>query len=99
MKKKNTSNFKPARAFIIGLFLFIGIVFINLLNNDNLTEIGEMQDRIDLMDDRIVELGQENEQLRTKIISIAKDDHLIEKIAREELGLVKSGEIVYKMYD
>ena len=99
MKKKKPSNFKPVRAFVIGLFLFIGIVSINLLNNENLSEIGEMQERIEVMDDRIAELGKENEQLRTKIISIGKDDHLIEKVAREELGLIKSGEIVYKMYD
>jgi len=98
-KKKKPSTFKPARAFVIGLFLFVGVVFINLLNNENLGEISEMQQRIDVMDDRIAELGRENEQLRTKIISIGKDDHLIEKVAREELGLVKSGEIVYKMYD
>ena len=42
-------------------------------------------------------LQQSNEQLRTRIWRLQSDDRYIEKQARERLGLVKKGEIVYRV--
>jgi cell division protein FtsB len=41
-------------------------------------------------------LQQENEALRTKIHRLRHDDLYLEKVAREELGLARPGEIVYR---
>jgi len=40
-------------------------------------------------------LEQENESLKEYSYLLKNDVHYIEKIAREELGLLKSGEVVY----
>ena len=40
-------------------------------------------------------LEQENESLKEYSYLLKNDTHYIEKIAREELGLLKSGEVVY----
>jgi len=41
-------------------------------------------------------LHKENESLRERIDQIRHDDAYLEKIAREELGLVRPGEIIYR---
>ncbi len=41
-------------------------------------------------------LARENQQIRAKIAAI-EDLNQVEKIAREELGLVKPGELVYEL--
>ncbi|MEK7335658.1 MAG: septum formation initiator family protein [Candidatus Binatota bacterium] len=41
-------------------------------------------------------LQKENELLRERIYRLRHDDLYLEKIAREDLGLVRPGEIVYR---
>jgi len=41
-------------------------------------------------------LQKENETLRERIYRIRHDDRYLEKIAREELGRVRPGEIIYR---
>lgn len=41
-------------------------------------------------------LQKHNEVLREKIYRLRKDDRYLEKVAREELGLAKDGEIIYR---
>lgn len=41
-------------------------------------------------------LQKENEALRERASRILHDDLYLEKIAREELGLIKQGEMVYR---
>lgn len=42
---------------------------------------------------RIEQLKKENQEIKTEIRALKKDPAAIEKIAREELGLVREGEI------
>jgi cell division protein FtsB len=43
------------------------------------------------------QLQQRNEQLRQHVHRLQSDDLLLEKLARERLGMVKKGEIVYRL--
>ncbi len=43
------------------------------------------------------DLQQQNEQLRQRIQRLRSDDHYLEQLARERLGLVKPGEIMYRV--
>jgi len=45
------------------------------------------------------ELVIKNEELRRKINFIKKDKQYVEKIIREELGMIKKGEKVYRFND
>ena len=47
------------------------------------------------LEQRSQALQRENELLREKIYRITKDDRYLEKIAREDLGLAKKGEIIF----
>jgi len=42
-------------------------------------------------------LGQQNERLRQRIQRLQSDDRYIEQLAREHLGLVKKGEVIYRV--
>jgi len=42
-------------------------------------------------------LQQNNEQLRHRIAQLQTDDRYIERVARDRLGLVRPGEIVYRL--
>jgi cell division protein FtsB len=48
------------------------------------------------LDDRNFVLQRENEVLRERIYRLRHDDLYLEKSAREELGLARPGEIVYR---
>jgi len=43
------------------------------------------------------DLEQRNEQLREQIQRLQSDDRYIEKVAREHLGLVKKGDLIYRV--
>ena len=43
------------------------------------------------------DLQQQNEHLRERIRRLQSDDHYIEKLARERLGLIRKGEIMYRV--
>lgn len=42
-------------------------------------------------------LQQRNDQLRRRIGRLESDDRYIERLARERLGLVKRGEVIYRV--
>jgi cell division protein FtsB len=48
------------------------------------------------LEDKNYLLQRENEALRERVSRIRHDDLYLEKIAREELGLVRPGEMVYR---
>ena len=47
------------------------------------------------LEERSQALQRDNELLREKIYRLRKDDRYLEKVAREEHGLAKDGEIIY----
>ena len=48
------------------------------------------------LDEQNYRLQKENESLRRRVQRLRTDDHYLEKVAREELNLVRPGEIVYR---
>ncbi|MGB7291261.1 MAG: septum formation initiator family protein [Thermodesulfobacteriota bacterium] len=48
---------------------------------------------------RIVKLKKENEELRKQITVLNTEIPIIEKIAREELGMIKNSEKIYKFQE
>lgn len=48
------------------------------------------------LDEQNYRLQKENEALRQRITRLRNDDFSLEKIAREELNLVRPGEVIYR---
>ena len=48
------------------------------------------------IDEQNYRLQKENEALRQRVSRIRNDNHYLEKLAREELNLVRPGEVIYR---
>ncbi len=67
-----------------------------LLGRDGLLAVLVNRGRVERLRDDIASLQGENLRLRREIRSLRSDLTSIERIAREDLGLVKPGETVYE---
>ena len=78
-------------AIFLLIFFFTYLFFSEYLN---LRKVGQRLARIEEENKRLI---QENKRLEEEIKALEGDPVYIEKIAREELGMVKKGEIVYEI--
>lgn len=66
------------------------------LGQDGYLAVIANKGRVAKLEKEISEIEAKNRELRTEIRSLRSDDRMIERIAREDLGLVKKGETVYE---
>ncbi len=92
MEKKGKYPFKVVLIAILLLIFFLAYLFLS--GYLNLRKVGQRLARIEEENERLV---QENKRLEEEIKALEGDPFYIEKIAREELGMVKKGEIVYEI--
>lgn len=76
------------------ILIFLALVFI--AGHDGFIRIFSFYRKLTILKTHITELKNENNKLENEINKLLKDKEYIEGIAREELGLIKQGEIVYK---
>ena len=60
-------------------------------------ELRKFNRRIAKLDEEIKSLEETNRDLRQEIEALKSDPFYIEKVVRESLGLIKPGEIIYKI--
>ena len=96
-RKKRTASIKK----YVGLVLLAGVVlvlvYVFLFGDYGVYRIWKQRQEIAQLERRIEELRLQKEELDRQIHFLKSDPQYIEKIAREEYGLVKEGEILYKM--
>ncbi|MCK4648860.1 septum formation initiator family protein [bacterium] len=86
---------RPPRIIWIAIFLLIFFfTYLFFSGYLDLRKVGQRLARIEEENKRLV---QENKRLEEEIKALEGDPFYIEKIAREELGMVKKGEIVYEI--
>ncbi len=85
---------KSVLVVILSTFILIWFGFVD--SYSLLTRIGLNNQKADLKE-KIEKLNASTEDLKTKIDHLHQDAQLLEKIAREEYGMRKPGETVYKV--
>ena len=93
---------RPANVTLKAVVLLasvLSVVFaISFLFSDRgLHELQHARTRVSALREDIGRLQAENQRLRAEIESVKKSSYAIERIAREDLGLSRKGEIVYMM--
>jgi len=94
-RTKSSPSFRQKAAWVLFLFLIISVIFVCLAGDRGVLELYRRKLIYQHLDAEINKLLQGNDQLKEEIRLLREDPFTIEKIAREELGLVKPGEIVY----
>ena len=91
---------RRAQALLLAAILFAGLVGTTAWYKENgLADIFELNDAIEGLDAKIASVEQENRELRVERVALVKSDAHIGGIAREDLGLVKPDEVVYKFVE
>lgn len=82
------------------LYGFCGLLIIlslfTIFGDRGIFHLWRLRGEKEKLDERNFLLLGENETLRERIRRLRHDDFYLEKIAREELGLARPGEIVYR---
>jgi len=78
---------------VFGLLTF-AVLLLAVFNDKGLLEVHAQAKKLSAIETDIGKLDAENKQLTSDIQSLRSDPSTIEKFAREELKLVKPGEIV-----
>jgi cell division protein FtsB len=83
----------------IGRYLIFFLLLMTLLitfGNRGFVDNYLMSKRLAQLKSQTAEITMENNELRQKIILLRNDISYIEMIARNELGMVRKGDIVYR---
>lgn len=77
------------------LFIFAALIFVIFL--PGYTKLQDLKQRNLEFQEKIKQLKQENLVLEKRIKRLQKDPTSLEKVAREKMGIVRKGEVVYKI--
>ena len=80
----------------VGVFglLTIAMLWLAVFNDKGALQVRAQAARLTAIESDILKLDAENKQLTSEIQALRSDPTTIEKVAREELKLVKPGEVV-----
>jgi cell division protein FtsB len=78
---------------VLTIVFFISFVF----SDRGLPELQHSRKRVTELKTDIARLESENARLRAEIDSVKKSTYAVERIAREDLGMSKKGELVYML--
>jgi len=96
-RKKNNKRFNIP--FILTLCFFLSLIYVSIFGSQGIMKVFQMNNRVDAMKKEIQLLEKENNRMRKEIHQLKTDPYYIEKLAREELGLVKPKEKIYEFVD
>ncbi len=85
------------KSFLILLLAGFVVAWFTFIDSYSLKTRWDLYSQKQELKERTSELHERSEELKTKIDNLDKDPALLEKIAREEYGMRKAGETVYKV--
>ncbi len=83
---------------ILGLALFALLVH-DVFGPHGFIAMRRTQKEIDQIREQIVKINSDNKSLTDQVNSLKSDPQSIERIAREEMGLARPGEMIFKLPD
>ena len=82
-------------AVILVAILILGGIASLFVTGRATSELQQSRKRVESLNAEIRQLEKENTRLRAEIDSVKKSTYAVERIAREELGMSKHGEVIY----
>ena len=82
-------------AILASIIVLVGLLVGSLFGDRGLLQLVSQRERADALAKEIEQLKADNSRLAGDIGALRRDPAVIERIAREELGLVRPGETVF----
>jgi len=76
--------------------LILAVAVVTVIGERGALHLWRLRGEKSQLDEQNYRLQKENEALRQRIVRIRHDDQYLEKLAREELNLVRPGDVVYR---
>ncbi len=95
-RDKNPSFFRRNLRTILGLAI-LALTIHDIFGSHGFIAMRNTQQVIKQYSAEIQKLDKENQALADEVTSLNTDPRLIEKIAREDMGLAKPGEYIFKL--
>lgn len=90
---------KPKAFLGLSIIFFLVVSATAYYKENGLDDVSKLHSEIASIKKEIQEYNFENNRMRLELVSLNTSDDLVEAIAREQLGLVKPGEVVYEFID
>jgi cell division protein FtsB len=81
--------------YVLGFFLLL-LCVLTAVGDRGVLHLWRLRGEKAKLDEENYRLQRENETLRQRISKLRNDNSYLEKLAREELNLVRPGEIIYR---
>jgi cell division protein FtsB len=89
-------RFSPRRAVYALAVLIVLLAAYSIVGERGALHLWRLRAEKFGLDEKNFRLQKENEALRQRVARLRHDDSYLEQIAREELNLVRRGEIIYR---
>ncbi len=83
----------------IAVVIISVLVYLFIFSKYGYLRMRELQRENADLEERVTEVERKNEELETEIGRLEDDMEAVERLAREELGLVKEGETIYRFIE
>lgn len=93
--KEPIVNSQKAKAFALAFVVVGGIVWGVLRDEEGVIHVFRERSRLQDLGRSVAGLREENNRLRDDIRALREDPRAVERLAREDLGLSRDGEIVF----
>ncbi|SRR6266404_4006074 len=98
MKQPPRLNAKYQRGAILALALIcIGLLVREIFGDHGYISLRRQRRDLQTLQQQVQRLQQENRQLESQIKALKSDPNAIEKLAREQMGLARPGEIIFTL--
>jgi cell division protein FtsB len=83
------------KAMAVAAFVVFSIVYGALRDDEGVMHVFRERSRLQELSHSVSSLRDENNRLRAEIKALREDPRAVEKLAREDLGMSREGEIVF----
>jgi cell division protein FtsB len=91
IERRKRLSFNVSRSRLPALIALLLLIYLAVIFSTQFSSIASMQREVGQIEMEMAELKKRNEILHGELINIKSDAH-IERAAREQLGLIKTGE-------
>lgn len=87
---------RPRKLPVVPVLLILLLLGLALFGNQGILRLLQADRQKTALEQKVAQLEATNAALRKEIGALRSDRHYVEEIARQELGMVKKGELIYQ---